>query len=104
MLQTTKSNTVIVGHRREEVRLEWMEVPKSAPLKTMVNLKEKINKREGEIERKIAERKLAGGRLPGRRRRPGRGGRAWRGGERVVSSVRGCVAVFSWCKSSRGVE
>ena len=63
MLQTTKSNTVIVGHRREEVRLEWMEVPKSAPLKTMVNLKEKI-KREGEIERKIAERKLAGGRLP----------------------------------------
>ena len=43
--------------------LEWMEVPKSAPLKTMVNLKEKI-KREGEIERKIAERKLAGGRLP----------------------------------------
>jgi len=27
------------------------------------NLKEKI-KREGEIERKIAERKLAGGRLP----------------------------------------
>jgi len=63
MLQTTKSNTVIVGHRRGEVRLEWMEVPKSAPLKTMVNLKEKI-KREGEIERKIAERKLAGGRLP----------------------------------------
>ena len=40
-----------------------MAVPKSAPLKTMVNLKEKI-KREGEIERKIAERKLAGGRLP----------------------------------------
>ena len=39
-----------------------------------------------------------------RRRRPGRGGRAWRGGERVVSSVRGCVAVFSWCKLSRGVE
>ena len=63
MLQTTKSNTVIVGHRREEDGLEWMEVPKSAPLKTMVNLKEKI-KREGEIERKIAERKLARGRLP----------------------------------------
>ena len=44
--------------------LEWMEVPKSAPLKTMVNLKEKIKREEGEIERKIAERKLAGGRLP----------------------------------------
>ena len=75
--------------------LEWMEVPKSAPLKTMVNLKEKI-KREGEIKRRLPSASSREGGSRWRRRRPGRGGRAWRGGERVVSSVRagGCCFVF----------
>ena len=38
--------------------LEWMEVPKSAPLKTMVNLKEKIKREREEARLKVETERL----------------------------------------------